>query len=374
MLRIPCAKAIDPSTIAGDTHHIVDIPAPVLNADRALHALLKRVAFSRHLNPTNIVEARRAFKRTARPPPFEYEPLADAPALLRELDTMQPPRDHPAGELVGQNIDGVHRLVSALHLRTPEAFDALNKGAGWYDGLTAAHHEYPRGAPAGPLDVSSKTMQQRLIDAFSLRGMNDWRVVPDEVMSARVLVDGAKRIVRVNPKSSFRTRDLTRLVVHEIDVHARRATNGAHQSLLCFQTGLPGSLATEEGLAMVAEEVSGSASPGALARQAEVVRAIHLARTAGFRDLFNHLSQRVSSGLAWGICLRVKRGLAKPGEAGVYAKDSVYLTGRNRVRAWLDDGGNINHMYVGKVSIDHPVADWIEQGWVTLQPVPAVWT
>jgi len=300
-------------------------------------------------------------------------PLTEASTLLRELDAMQPPRDHPAGELVGMNIDGVHRLVEALHLRTPEAFDALNRGAGWYDGFEAAHDDYPRGAPAGPLDVSSAVMQQRLVDAFTARDMHDGRVVPDEVMSARVLVDGAKRLVRVNPKASFRTRDLTRLVVHEIDVHARRATNGSHQALLCFQTGLPGSLATEEGLAMVAEEVSGSASPGALARQTEVVRAIHFARTAGFRDLFDHLTQRVSSGLAWGICLRVKRGLADPSRAGVYAKDSVYLTGRCRVRKWLDDGGDISHMYVGKVSVDHPVALWIEQGWVTLQPVPSVW-
>jgi hypothetical protein len=210
--------------------------------------------------------------------------------------------------------------------------------------------------------------------AFAARAMSDWRVVPDEVMSARVLVDSAKRLVRINPKAHFRTLDMTRLVVHEIDVHAKRATNGAHQPLLCFQTGLPGSLATEEGLAMMAEETSGTASPGALARQVEVVRAIHDAREMGFRDLYNRLLERVGRGLAWGICLRVKRGLSHPGLPGVYAKDSVYLTGRNKVKAWLEAGGRIDHLYVGKVSVDDPVADWLAQGWVTAQPVPALWT
>ena len=57
----------------------------------------------------------------------------------------------------------------------------------------------------------------------------------------------------------------------------------------------------------------------------------------------------------------------------MYAKDSVYLTGRNRVRAWLDNGGDVSRLYVGKVSIDHPVAEWMAQGWVKPQPVPKLW-
>ena len=162
-------------------------------------------------------------------------------------------------------------------------------------------------------------------------------------------------------------------MVHEIDVHARRSINGSHQALLCFSTGLPGSLATEEGLAMVGEETSGTASPGVLARQAEVCRAIDEARHVGFRELYDRLCGRVGNGLAWGICLRVKRGLEYPELPGVYAKDSVYLAGRNKVRRWLDDGGDIQKLYVGKVGVDDPVDQWIAQGWVSIQPVPNFW-
>lgn len=352
----------------------MEIPEPVLTADRALHALLQRVAFSRYLNPCNVAEARQSFKKKGGPPPFEYHPLEDAPELLRSLDAMSPRRDHPAGALVGECIDGVRRMVEALHHRTAASFDAMNQAAGWYEGTEALTHSYPSGSPAGPLNVLASEMIDHFELAFAARAMNDWRVVPDEVMSARVLVDSAKRLVRINPKAHFRTLDMTRLVVHEIDVHAKRATNGAHQPLLCFQTGLPGSLATEEGLAMMAEETSGTASPGALARQVEVVRAIHDARELGFRDLYNRLLERVGRGLAWGICLRVKRGLSHPGLPGVYAKDSVYLTGRNKVKAWLEAGGRIDHLYVGKVGVDDPVAAWLAQGWVTPQPVPALWT
>ena len=125
---------------------------------------------------------------------------------------------------------------------------------------------------------------------------------------------------------------------------------------------------------MVAEETSGTESPGVLQRQSIVVKAINLARTMGFRELYETLTHEVGSGLAWGICLRVKRGLSRPDQPGVYAKDSVYLSGRNAVREWLDDGGDIRKLYVGKVSIHDPVDEWISQGWVNMQPIPTFWT
>ena len=352
----------------------MEIPEPVRAADEALYALLRRVAFSRHLNPVNGTQVLRQFKRNQEPPCFEYEPLENADALKRELDSIMPGADHPAGELVCKAIASVHRLIHALDVRSADAFDAMNEAADWYPDSELLAGEYTAGSPSGPVDVSASELINHFRLAFQARGMSDWRITEDEVMSARVLVDSAKRLVRVNPKSMFRHNDLSRLVVHEIDVHARRATNGEKQPLWCFVTGLPGSLATEEGLAMVAEETSGTASPGVLARQAEVVWAIDQARSMGFRELYYSLCGRVGPGLAWGICVRVKRGLSHPEEPGVYAKDSVYLAGRNKVRKWLDTGGDIQSLYVGKVGIEDPVSDWLDQGWVQPQPVPALWS
>jgi hypothetical protein len=350
------------------------IPAPVLRADAALYAILERVAFSRYLNPNNAPQARLEFQAGAEAPPFTYEPLDQAEEILQKLDDTDPPRSHPAGALVGDCFDGARRLVRALRDRTPEAFHEMNEAAGWYpteDLLSQAHPTSE--PPAEPMDVDSETMIAYLEEAIVLRELTGWKVEADPVMAARVLVDGAKRILRVRPAARFRARDLERLVVHELDVHATRSMNGRAQTLKCFATGLPGSLATEEGLAMVAEEVSGTSIPGVLARQLEVVRAIDHARTAGFREVYQAIEERVGPGLAWGVCLRIKRGLADPQLPGVYAKDSVYLDGRTRVRAWLDAGGDISQLYVGKVGLHHPVDQWLEDGWVRPQPVPSLW-
>lgn len=352
---------------------IARLPEPVLRADQVHHEVLRSVAFSRHLNPANAPAARHAFLQGAFAPPFEYVPLVDADLQLARLDAAEPPRDHPAGAIVGACMDGTRLLLRALRDRTASAFHEVAMRGGWYPDPALLALEFPAGEDHEPMNLAAFHVVDRLRDALDERGLHDWDVVEDTVMAARVLVDGAKRLVRVNPRSRFRPRDIERLVVHEVDVHAMRAANGQRQALRCFQTGLPGSLGTEEGLAMITEERAGVDAPGVLARQVQVVRAIDMARSMGFRDLYEALVDELGPGLAWGICLRIKRGLAQPGQPGVYAKDSVYLAGRMAVQRWLADGNDVQLLYVGKVGVADPIEDWVAQGWVELRQVPPSW-
>ena len=161
---------------------------------------------------------------------------------------------------------------------------------------------------------------------------------------------------------------------HEIDVHTQRSTNGSSQGLHCFATGLQGAMKTEEGLALLAEEHTGTISPSTLQRQQHVISAIHLARELGISELYNHLRKKCSAGLAWNIALRVKRGLKNPELPGVYAKDSVYLVGWFELRQWLMSGGSLASLYVGKVGIEHPIDSWLKEGLLTAQPVPRCWS
>ncbi len=350
------------------------IPAAVIEADRIHHEVIQRVVFSRHLNPCNEPAARAAFERGAPAPPFEYLPVADAPALLAELAAARPPEDHPAGVLLARCLDETALLVRALTERSAEAFHALAEVSDWFptpEDLTVA---LPEAAPDRERsDVPAELMIAVLQEALFARGLMAWRVETDTVMAARVLVDSARKVVRVHPGARFRARDLTRLVAHEVDVHAVRGANGAGQALRCFETGLPGALATEEGLALLAEEQVGAASPGVLPRQRLVCEAILVAKDAGFRELYEWLRDRGGAELAWGVALRVKRGLSAPGRPGVYAKDSVYLRGRMGVHRWLEAGGQIQHLYVGKVGTSDPVMEWISQEWVQLRAVPDLW-
>ena len=353
-------------------YHFVVLSSSLLKADRALHALHQRRSFSQHLNPLNGPEAARAFRSGAEAPPFRYQPTTWADEELSRLDKLEIPLDHPFGELLQRAVHGTRLFILALRDRTPTAFDALAQNAGWYPDLAlleAARNESHE-RDSAPFSLDAQAMIDALTDALTARGLCSWRVERDPVMSARVLVDGAKRLLRVSPRARFRQRDIQRLVVHEIEVHAIRATNGEAQALKLFSTGLPGSLETEEGLALYAEECSGSASPGTAWRQGVVVQAADWARRVGFRELYERIAEEAAPGLAWGVSERLKRGLSDPSLPGVYAKDVVYYRGVRRVRAWLDAGNPVGNLYVGKVGVDDPVQQWLDDGLVSLRPVP----
>ena len=350
------------------------LSAPLLRADRALHALHQRRSFSQHLNPVNGPSAAAAFRSGAHVPPFRYQPTTWADEELRLLDGLEIPLDHPFGELLARAVEETQLFIVALRDRSHEAFDELARHSAWYPDaatLQAARSEIPE-RDGAPFSVGAPAMIEALRDALHERGLAGWRVEEDPIMSARVLVDGAKRLLRVSPQSRFRHRDIERLVVHEVEVHAIRASNGEAQPLKLFATGLPGSLETEEGLALYAEECSGAGSPGTAWRQGVVVQAVDWARRLGFRELYERIADQAAPGLAWGVSERLKRGLADPSQPGVYAKDVVYYRGVRKVRAWLQDGNPIRNLYVGKVGIEDPVQSWLDEGLLTLQPVPRV--
>ncbi len=350
------------------------LPRPLIEADEALHALHRRVHFSRYLNPINAIEARKAFDAGAPAPPFRYHEVDWADEELRVLDRLQPPEDHPMGVLLLRSIHRTRLLIRAVERRTAQAFDELAREACWYpdtEQLSLAAAQRPA-SDRSRFVLGSSELIEALREALDARGMRDWTLKPDPVMSARVLVDGPKKLLRINSRARFRERDLRKLVAHEVEVHALRSANGSRQPLKLFATGTPDSLVTEEGLALYAEHLAGVQSPGTGWRQGLVVQAVHWARTMGFRELYDRITEAGGRALAWGIAQRIKRGLADPAAPGVYAKDVVYFLGFHKVRDWLAAGGSIEHLYVGKVGVDDPVQQWMDEGWLSPQPVPAL--
>lgn len=341
----------------------VILPEDLRRADAQLAALHLRLAASRHLNPTDEVEARARFLRGG-PARFRYLPLTDADDLLRGCETIRPPLDHPLGVEVAAARDELFCSIVALRDRTAAAFDALAVASGWYDEAGPAP---TRATPVRPHDeslVDHDALLAAFRDGLAAAGHPDWTVQTDPIMSARVVVDSPRRTLRVNPRAVASQTEVLALVAHEIGVHVGRAAAGARQPLTIFANGLARSLATEEGLALHAEARAVGLPVGASDRLALLAAAGRRAREQGFTGLYRGLEPLLGASGAWTTCVRLKRGLASPEEPGVYAKDRVYWVGWCRVSAWLEAGGDERLLSVGKVSIDHPVAAWIVAGWI----------
>ena len=119
-----------------------------------------------------------------------------------------------------------------------------------------------------------------------------------------------------------------------------------------FEKGFPRYLTTEEGLAVVNEEVWNVLDIKTLRAYAGRVLAISKALNNSFKDTYDYLLNYFDTNIAWRLTLRAKRGLADTEESGAYTKDLVYLKGYFLVKDYLKKKGSIIDLYFGKVGVD----------------------
>ena len=185
--------------------------------------------------------------------------------------------------------------------------------------------------------------------AFKTLGFN-WRLLnKDLITSARV--NPLKQTLELRKKERFSEKYVRRLIVHEIGTHAVRAENGRLQPLLVFLHGLPGYLETEEGLAAYSEYLTGVLDNSTLRNYAGRVAAIHHALSHDFLSTYKHMKKFFRDKIAWKLTLRAKRGLKDTSLPGAYTKDVIYLRGFLAVKKYIQKGGDITKLYVGKIGL-----------------------
>jgi uncharacterized protein (TIGR02421 family) len=139
------------------------------------------------------------------------------------------------------------------------------------------------------------------------------------------------------------------LIQHEVGTHVVTFWNGSVQPLRLLSTGLAGHDELQEGFAVLAEHLVGGLTPGRLRTLAgRVIAAESIINGAEFMDTYrvlkedNHFLPRT----AFQITTRVHRG-------GGLVKDAVYLRGLKKVVDYLADGGRLDTLLVGKISVEH---------------------
>ncbi len=194
------------------------------------------------------------------------------------------------------------------------------------------------------LDVPSCEICNSVKKMIDDLGLKDWEVKFSERWLTRTKY--TKKIF-VCERRKFSKLDVLRLPVHEVGVHAVRYENGYLQPLKIFGFGFPGFLSTEEGLATYFEEKTGNSSNQIFRNYAGRVVAIDcLRRELDFRDCYLQLKgYNFCDDDAWSLAVRVYRG-------GGFVKDHVYLEGYLQVKNFVNEGGDLKKLYVGKVGLD----------------------
>ena len=155
-----------------------------------------------------------------------------------------------------------------------------------------------------------------LENVFNEYGLNEWKIGLSE--KDITLDDAPNKRILISKNRVFPKGDDKRLAVHEIGVHTLRCVNGLNQPLKNLGLGIPGYLATEEGLAALSEELSGCSDYELLRNYAGRVIAVNsIIENFSFTQTFELLqSYGFNDYTAWTLSVRAHRG-------GGYIKDHV---------------------------------------------------
>jgi uncharacterized protein (TIGR02421 family) len=336
----------------------------VWEVDRGLAAVADAYDMLLQLTPVNAAEAWREFqrKRFQRAPVFRYRPLPVDPMILkRKLHGVPLERvEDPALEsLFREKLDELDRQITLMLDTNTERFvhGSLQLFGEMGDGLVAEAHELldrlpPRSRESsrnGRLDADAFAKLAREEIAFYREqwpGAKAGVEVRNDIASG-LMCSGGNLFIGAGSRIPRARADA--LLQHEVGTHLVTYYNGRAQPFRQLYSGLAGYEALQEGLAVLSEYLVGGLSRPRLRLLAARVVAVQLMIDgATFVDTFRRLNKGYGfeQHTAFTVAMRIYRG-------GGLTKDAVYLRGLREVLSYLQAGGKLEPLFVGKIALEH---------------------
>jgi uncharacterized protein (TIGR02421 family) len=331
--------------------------------DKKLKDLLQQLNLGQMVKPTNLIEAKKAFlnprpsgKRKS--PAFQYK---NAPSQWTDFKPVLPLESMDAPD----EIIEIYREKQCELEQTKDMFAAVGTeeftpfsieifGAPTAEDALKARRVLERLSNVTPLDqnISAidfagllKTRLEKLGIAMDIELVSS--------MATKISVDSVSRFIHLNRNALFSPKEINRLLVHEIDVHAVRIHNGSCFPWRIFSMGTANYRETEEGLAVYVERFLEHLYPFQEKIYAGRCLAVYLALSAGFTDVFEELLPYFNEETAYTIVERVKRGLADTSQPGALTKEFHYFTGPDKVQSYLRANGSLKILMGGKIAFKY---------------------
>lgn len=335
----------------------------VWDVDRNLAEISESFDFLLQVSPVNGAEAWNEFQRRGfdRTPSLQYRPLPEEPVVLKRRLFKAPVEriEDPALAMIfREKLEEIDRQITMLQDRNTGRFllGSLQLFGGVEDDLLDLATEVldripPRSREAsegGSLDATAFARRaEEEIACFRrhLPGIDAKVEVRSDVTGLMV----SRGQLLVSSQSRIPLSRVEALIQHEVGTHVLTYHNGKAQRLRNLYTGLAGYDALQEGLAVLAEYLVGGLSRPRLRLLAgRVVAASHLIDGASFVETFRELDRTYgfSRRTAFVVTMRTYRG-------GGLTKDAVYLRGLRQILDYLEKGGRLRPLFVGKIGAQH---------------------
>jgi uncharacterized protein (TIGR02421 family) len=334
--------------------------APALDIDAGLTEIERSVNLLLNVTPVNATEAWADFQRNdyGTVPTLRLRELEFEPDLVRrelydlEIESVTDPALHI---LFRAKRDEIARQITALEDRDTARFvyGSLQLYGELAPRLVSAAEELLAMIPEQAPSTSSVTAG---VFAEAARAEVDrYRAAyPDFPSNVEVRDDISELMVSfgrllIPEAAAIRADRVEPLLHHEVGTHVVTYQNGARQPLQLLTIGLPGYDETQEGLAVLAEYLTGGLDPRRLrVLAARVVAIAEMLDGAGFLEIFESLRTEylIPTRTAWSIVIRVVVG-------GGSVKDAIYLRGIARLLEAIAEGISLDVLFVGKLALDH---------------------
>lgn len=353
-----------------DPSKVTDMPAVIRPSarqdaravDKFLSQADEELMLLKHVKPVNLAEEREA--AAADPlynPVFRYIPESPQTAeiesrlLSLELD------DSPLSLLFRKKRRELLQRISLIRSRgdarrLTDAASALfglptseliASATAVLDARTACELPSPVSQMLGSAEVAA-LFEEKLRQY----GLHNWQINVRAETVARVTVGGATITIRED--AEFAKRIIDALIAHELETHVITAENGLHQSYALFRRGFAHYLDTQEGLAIYNQNRFLSPHNDKRFGPARNVLGMAFALEHSFAEtrsyLQHHLGYEPAKALTKAIDF--KRGMADTSEAGAFTKSVVYFRGLRAVEEFMQAGGDMTRLYVGKIALE----------------------
>lgn len=327
--------------------------------DEKVSELDEQIKLLSSLNPRNLLEQKDLFfSHPDYMPRFSYRTMdLDIEKLRRDIKRL-PVVSHTLFPLFEKKIQELSQKLDLIEARETEDFSRASEilfgkaNQALYRDAVEFLQKHSGGEPDTSIEFDAKGAAA-VVDKFCKKNtLGHWTIsiIEDSVADMQVIKKGK---VLIRKDARFTKNRLDALLVHEIGTHVFRFENGKRQQFRLFERGTAGYLETEEGLAVYNQNQLGLNLGEKFLTPALLVVAIFLAKKMGFRELFEILQQTysLSDEGAWKLCVKAKRGTADQSKPGAFTKDLAYFKGERAVEKFLESGGEIRDLYVGKIAI-----------------------
>lgn len=325
--------------------------------DHQIFEVMKQIKFLTLLTPTNLKEEINKFKKdNTYNPQFQYQNITETTIPLLDKLANIKTDDSPLGSIFKAKIEELNTLIHTINHLGANDFDDLSSRLYPHpteDEVRIAEILYKNKIKfkAGKNIYSDKKVAKIFTEFLKKSGLSNWKVQIKENMIGNCSVNKSNTIF-IKKGSKFHETRVKKLIAHEIETHIFTAENGKKQPYKIFQFGTKNYLETQEGLAIYNQEKTLGYDQNHYFAAINLITC-HIALNNSFAESVAKLMELdIKLNKAINFTLKTKRGIGDTSKPGGFAKQAIYTRGALKVQDFVNKGGKLSDLYIGKIDLD----------------------